>query len=223
MSRYGILISPMVFAAGDWWAVARGRRHLEYICKPATMLTLIIAAWLGTQGPHDPWQARFFLPGFALSLAGDIFLMLRREQLFLPGLLAFLLAHTCYIVGLNSTMPPGYLLLGLIPVAGIGAAFLQRLGQGLRERGRGELLVPVAVYSLVLGVMLSSAWGTLLRPTWAPLRAGFAAIGASLFFVSDAMLAWDRFVGSFRTARLWIHVTYHLGQVALAASMLLTA
>ncbi len=222
MIRYGLFIIPMIFAAGDWLAVATNRRDLEYVCKPATMLALLIAAWLGTQGPHDAWQTRFFLPGLALSLAGDIFLMLRRERLFLPGLLAFLLAHGCYVVGLNSTVPSWPSLVVLIPVGCAGAAMFWRLAQALRDGDQEKLLVPVAIYSLVISAMLFSAWGTLFRPTWAPLRAGLAAVGASLFFVSDAMLAWDRFVNSFLLARLWVHVTYHLGQGALAASILLT-
>jgi uncharacterized membrane protein YhhN len=83
------------------------------------------------------------------------------------------------------------------------------------------MLVPVAVYSLLLSAVLFSAWATLFRPTWGTLRSSLAVIGASLFFVSDAMLAWDRFVKPFPMARLRIHVTYHLAQVALAASILL--
>ena len=82
------------------------------------------------------------------------------------------------------------------------------------------MLAPVAMYSVVLSLMLYSAWTTLLRPEWGKTRAWLAAIGASLFFISDSMLAWDRFVTSFPKARLWIHVTYHLGQMALAASVL---
>jgi uncharacterized membrane protein YhhN len=71
--------------------------------------------------------------------------------------------------------------------------------------------------------MVFSAWATLFRPDWGALRALFAVIGASLFFISDAMLAWDRFVRSFPRARLWVHMTYHVGQIGLAASLVLGA
>jgi uncharacterized membrane protein YhhN len=218
--KYGVLIVAMVFAAGDWLAVARGRRRLEYVCKPATMLGILIGAWLGTRGSHDVWQVQFFLPGFALSLAGDVFLMLRKKRFFLPGLGAFLLAHVCYLIGFNSTLPPGRALLVLIPVAGTGVILFQGLAQGLRKRGQERMLAPVAIYSLVLSGTLFSAWATLFRPDWGALRALFAVVGASLFFVSDAMLAWDRFVRSFPRARLWVHMTYHVGQIGLAASLL---
>lgn len=221
---YGLLLVALVFAMGDWAAVARGRRRLETVCKPATMLAVMLAilvtAWGGAPGFEDEWQAWFFLLGFVFSLAGDVFLMLRRERLFLAGLAAFLLAHVCYIVGFHATVPPWSSIAVLVPIAGIGAVFFRRVAEGLRERGQKRMLVPVAMYSVVLSLMLYSAWTTLFRPDWGTLRTWLAVIGASLFFVSDGMLAWDRFVRSFPMARLWIHMTYHLGQIALAASVL---
>lgn len=223
IERYGVLVVAMAFAAGDWLAVARGQKRLEYVCKPATMLGVLIGAWLGTRGSRDVWQVRVFLPGFVLSLAGDVFLMLRKERLFLPGLVAFVLAHVCYVIGFNPTLPPGSSLPVLIPVAGIGAVLFRGLAQGLRTRGQERMLAPVAVYSLVLSGTLFSAWATLFRPDWGVPRALFAVVGASLFFASDAMLAWDRFVRSFPRARLWVHMTYHVGQIGLAASLLMVA
>jgi uncharacterized membrane protein YhhN len=214
-----MLIVALFFAAGDWLAVARDRRSLEVVCKPATLLALWVGAWLLTRGPHDARQARFFLPGLGFSLAGDIFLLLRGKRFFLAGLVAFLLAHVCYIMGFNPRLPPWPSFAILIPVVSIGALLFRELAQGLLKRGEGRMLTPVAIYSAVLSGMLFSAWATLFRPQWTGLRQGLAIGGASLFFVSDAMLAWDRFVASFPMARLWIHVTYHLGQMALTASI----
>jgi len=224
MERCGVascvmFIVVLVFAAVDWLAVARERRNLEFVFKPATLIALLFGAWLLTRAPHDPWQARFFLAGLGFSLVGDIFLMLRGKQFFVVGLVAFLLAHVSYTIGFNPTVPPWPSLLILIPVVGIGAFLFRELARGLRERGEDTMLRPVAIYSVVLSAMLLSAWATLFRPEWTGFRRGLAIGGASLFFVSDAMLAWDRFVAPFPLARLWIHVTYHLGQMALAASI----
>jgi hypothetical protein len=44
-------------------------------------------------------------------------------------------------------------------------------------------------------------------------------LGASLFYVSDALIAWNRFIGETRHGRLAIIVTYHLGQVGLVLSL----
>jgi hypothetical protein len=37
------------------------------------------------------------------------------------------------------------------------------------------------------------------------------------------MLGFDRFVRPFKHARLWVRITYHLGQLGLAAGALLAA
>jgi len=215
------LVTPLVLAGIDWLAVARRQKHLEYVFKPATLVAVLIGAWLLTQGPHDAWEARFFLPGLAFSLAGDVFLMLPGGRFFLPGLAAFLLAHLCYIAGLNPTPPPWPALVLLVVAAAIGLALFRSVAASLRRQGQTGLLVPVAIYSLVLSLTLFSAWATLFRPEWTPLRRGLVIVGASLFFGSDAMLAWDRFVTPSPSARLRVIVTYHLGQVALAASIAL--
>jgi uncharacterized membrane protein YhhN len=219
MAGYLVLIVALFLAVVDWLAVARERRNLELIFKPATLLAVLVGAWLLTRGPHDAWQARFFLPGLASSLLGDILLLFRGKSAFLAGLVAFLVAHVCYIAGFSPTMPAGPAFAILIPVAGIGGFLFRELAQGLRKRGEEKMLAPVAIYSVVLSGMLFSAWATLFRPEWGVVRQGLAIGGASLFFASDAMLAWDRFVASFPLARLWIHLTYHLGQMALAMSI----
>jgi alkenylglycerophosphocholine/alkenylglycerophosphoethanolamine hydrolase len=219
---YLMLIVALLFAVGDWLAVARDRRRLEVVCKPAALLALLASASLLTREPHDAWQVRFFLPGLGFSLAGDIFLMLHGKRFFLAGLVAFLLAHICYIIGFNRAMPPWPSFVFLIPVSGIGIFLFRRMANGLRQRGEGRMLAPVAIYSVVLSGMLFSAWATLFRPEWTGLRQGLAIGGASLFFVSDTILGWDRFVAPFPLARLGIHITYHLGQMALTASIVQT-
>jgi len=220
MGHWALAIS-LILAGIDWLAVARRQKQLEYVFKPATLVAVIVAAWLLARGPHDVWQARFFLPGLAFSLAGDVFLMLPGERFFLPGLVSFLLAHLCYVAGLNPAWPPWPALVFLVVVAAIALLLFRAIAAGLRRQGQTALLVPVALYSLVLGLMLFSAWATLFRPEWTLLRRGLVIVGASLFFASDAMLAWERFVTPFPSARLWVIVTYHLGQVALAGSIAL--
>ncbi len=217
----GGFVIALICAVVDWWAVANHRRRVEYIFKPATLVALLGTAWLLTRGPHDARQARFFLIGLGLSLIGDILLMLRSERLFMVGLAAFLLAHICYIVGLTPTLPPASAIALLIPLTGMGLALYHPIAAKLRQRDKRSLLAPVALYSIVLSLMLFSAWATLFRSAWTAWRRGLVIIGASLFFASDAMLAWDRFVTPSPSARLRVHVTYHLGQMALTASIAL--
>jgi uncharacterized membrane protein YhhN len=219
MTGYWLLGLALIFAVADWLTVFHHRRRLEYVFKPLTLVAVLLAAWLFIRSPHAAWQACFFLPGLALSLVGDVCLMLRRERLFLVGLGAFLLAHTCYVVGLNPALPTRRALILLLPVALVSGALYRAVARGLRQREEIRLRVPVAVYSLVLSLMLFSAWSTLFRSTWTHGRRALVVAGGSLFFVSDAMLAWDRFVAPSPSARLRVHITYHLGQMALAASI----
>ena len=47
----------------------------------------------------------------------------------------------------------------------------------------------------------------------------FAACGAILFLISDALLAWDRFRMKFKPAQFFIMGTYYVAQWALAMSI----
>ncbi len=222
LQNSGLAFAAALFVAvSDWLAVHHERRRAEYILKPATLVIVVVAAWLITYGPHDAWMAQFFLPGFIFSLAGDVFLMLPGERFFVPGLVAFLLAHVCYIVGLNPTLPPLSALIPLAVIALLSVLLFRGIASGLRKRERTALLVPVAIYSLALSLMLSSAWATLFRPEWTPLRRGLVIAGASLFFASDSMLAWDKFVQLLPGGHTKVMITYHLAQLALAASIAL--
>jgi len=47
----------------------------------------------------------------------------------------------------------------------------------------------------------------------------FAACGAILFLISDALLAWNRFRMKFKSAQFLINGTYYVAQCALAMSL----
>ncbi len=205
--------------AADWYAVARCDRRFEYIFKPATLVAVIAAAALLTLGPHDARLAPFFLIGLVFSLAGDVFLMLPGTRFFVSGLASFLIAHVAYVAGLNPTLPPWPAPLLLVPVAALWFLLFRGVAGGLRRHGQTRLLGPVALYSVVLSLMLLSAWATLWRPEWSSSRCALAAAGGTLFFASDSMLAWDRFVTPSPSAHLRVMVTYHLAQIALALSI----
>jgi uncharacterized membrane protein YhhN len=150
---------------------------------------------------------------------GDIFLMLPHNRFFLQGLVAFLLAHIAYIVGLNPTLPPlsSLVLIPLIAIVAIPIA--RQLIMGLRRSGRASLVAPVALYVVVISVMLFSAVATWFRVEWTTLRAALVSVGATLFYISDAVLGWNQFVKPFAAARVIVMATYHLAQLALALTI----
>jgi len=199
-----------VFALGDWAARARDARRIEYLCKPATLAALVVVAV--SLHPVVGADARkwWFVAALAFSLAGDVFLMLPREQ-FVAGLSAFLVAHLCFVVGFWTDGPAVVAFLGaLVGVAVVIGALGARILPSVRRRDHA-LVGPVAAYMTVIGVMVATA---------VAVGNPLAAVGAVLFAASDSMIAWDRFVGEFGGASVWIMVTYHLGQAGLVASLL---
>lgn len=226
-----LLALTLVVAAVDWVAIGltaragitdrtRHRARLvEYAAKPATMVLLasfLLALTAG--GPQPRAQVWWFLAAVLLSLAGDVFLMVPRD-LFLAGLGSFLLAHVAYIVGIlafghvDSWSGPAIAWL-LLVVATIPLA--RHLIGAITDAAERAA---VTVYMLVVGVMVASAW-TLPWRSGVPLAVGLAgAVGASLFFASDSMIGWRRFVRDFPGSDVLIIVTYHLGQIGLVLSL----
>jgi uncharacterized membrane protein YhhN len=213
--------ASIAFAAIEWMAVATGCRRLEYLAKPAALLFLI--AWFLERLPPPPSSLGiWFAVGLGFSLAGDVLLLVPGD-LFLAGLGAFLLAHIAYVIAFNST---GLVFnLGSFGIAGLIALLavwlVRSLRRELRAAGRGKLFTPVTIYSGVLALSLWSAVCTLLRPDWPILAAGLVALGAGLFFASDTLLAWNRFIYRLPGERMLSMVTYHLAQFALAGGVIL--
>jgi uncharacterized membrane protein YhhN len=133
------------------------------------------------------------------------------------GLISFLVAHLFYIIGFNQEpFPVNLLIFPLVIVVFLAAAWLfVRVRAGLIRSGSRGLVTPVFAYSLVIAVMLLSALVTLSRIEWRILPALVASAGAALFFASDGQLAWNRFVGPLRNARLRVILTYHLAQFGI--------
>jgi uncharacterized membrane protein YhhN len=200
-----------VFAVGDWVAVARSRRVLEYVCKPAALTALIVAAVALDPSVDAHTRRAWFVAALVFSLAGDVLLMLPRD-LFVPGLAAFLVAHVCYLAGFWSSGLSAIAIVVATVVVVLVVAPLGRtiLGAITRAALPSELRIAVASYMTVISAMLATALAT---------GNILAAVGATLFVASDSLIAWDRFVRRLAWAPVAIMVTYHLGQAGLVASL----
>lgn len=209
MRTAGLFTVVLVVAAVDWWAVARDRRRLELVAKPLTLVALIIATaiLLGVDAPAHRW----LLVGLLLSLAGDALLLSHHPTAFVTGLAAFLGAHLAYIAAflLAGTGWPGAVA-GLAVVAALVATLGRRIMSAVREV-EPALAGPVGAYIVTISAMLTTAFG---RAQWA------AAVGALSFYLSDATIAWTRFVAPLRHGRLLIMMTYHVGQILIVTSFL---
>jgi uncharacterized membrane protein YhhN len=200
--------ATLVVAAADWWAVATDRRSIEYGLKPATMVVLI-AATLVLPDPTPDGARLFIVVGLLCSLAGDVFLMLD-ERLFLGGLVAFLLGHVAYVLGLvQFDLTPALLVAGVVVVLVAAAVIGSRVVRGAGGQDR-RLAAPVAVYMAVISLMVVMAFGTSVPA---------AIVGALLFYASDGILGWNRFVQPLPHGRLAVMTTYHLGQIGLVLAL----
>jgi uncharacterized membrane protein YhhN len=208
----GVAAAASALGAAHLLAYYAGRRALAASLKALPILLLAATVW-AMPGAAGSSYARLVFVGLGLSAMGDLSLVFPKG--FLAGLSAFLAAHLCYIgafAGSATTSPIGLLAAGV--VAAVAAAMLARLWSHL-DRVRW----PVAGYVLVLSSLASVALVRALAPA-APPGAVAAALGATAFFVSDGVLAFDRFVRRFRGAHALVMVTYYAAQMLIATSAL---
>lgn len=192
------------------------------VAKPSAMVFAIAA--IAASAFHKGAGADFSLKNPAMllvlalvfALGGDVFLML--PDLFIPGLVSFLLCHLCYLLlfkrdGVHgarwfAARVPLWATLAL----GLGMyAFLWRGGLP------GELRAPVAVYVLAIALMAAQAWARWHARRGAPALA--VALGATCFMLSDSLLATDRFVQPLPWASLWVLCTYYAAQAMIVIGM----
>ena len=208
------LITALLIAIVDWFAVIKSWRWLEYCAKPAVILALL--AWVGVLGGFQGPMLWFTL-GLLFSLAGDVLLMLPNEQ-FVAGLVSFSLGQLCYMLGFSAdglilNLP--ILVLALV-VLFTAARIYRRISTCLPADEKSSLQIPILFYSVVISLMLLSALTTFVRPEWRFSAAFVASCGALLFFLSDTLLAWNRFVTPLPKGRLFTMMAYHLGQIGIA-------
>lgn len=210
---HNMLGLALVIAIVDWVAVWKAWRQIETVAKPAVILALLIWLWqIGGFSGHLAW----FALGLGLSLIGDVLLYPWADR-FLAGLIAFALAHLAYIAGFNPTLPPLNLasLALALTLALPGSQIYRLIAASLEAGGNARLKRPVLVYIILIGLMLLSALLTLVRSDWLVLPALLASSGALLFFASDTLLAWNKFVAPLRLGRVPSTICYHLGQMLL--------
>jgi len=219
MKLYLVLGFSGLFAIINIYVVHYGPRNINYITKPVPILILIITLFLLPSQTH---LTRWFITALSLSAAGDI-LLLFGERFFLLGLSTFFGAHLSYLIALNRTLPPLqlpliFLLLGVISLTG---ALYVPLYKALRKRGQKPLILPTLLYAISLTGMVSSCFAAILRPAWNLQSSFFVSLGGSSFFLSDAMLAWHRFISPINNRDIKVRLTYYLGQICLVFGVIL--
>ncbi len=148
--------------------------------------------------------------GLSLSAIGDV--LLEFPERFVPGLVAFLIAHVVYTIAFVSDERRPRLARVVPFAAWLGAALVW-----LRP-GLGDMTVPVVVYMLAIGTMMWRAAARVDFRSSLATAAGAGLGGAILFGLSDTLIAIDRFHAPFPGAPYAIILLYWAGQTGIAAS-----
>jgi uncharacterized membrane protein YhhN len=136
--------------------------------------------------------------------------MLPRDA-FVPGLASFLVAQVCFAVGFALHLEDtGALLLGIALVTAVAVPLLVRFLRALLANGRSSLVGPVLAYVAAIGAMVATAIGA---------GGALAVTGATLFFLSDALIGETRFVRPRTWGPIAVIVSYHLALAGLVSSL----
>ncbi|MDN8613205.1 lysoplasmalogenase family protein [Variovorax ginsengisoli] len=192
---------------------ALGIAGLHVVAKPLALAILIVFAGLRARSDAMPGRfALLLLAGLAASLAGDVLLMW--PTLFIPGLVAFLLAHLAYIALFAEGVGLFPRRRALAATLAVGVSMYAFLWWGGLPAG---LRIPVGLYVVVIACMAAQALGR--AAVLGDAGARQVALGACLFMLSDALLATNRFVQPLPVASLWVLASYYAAQWLIAAKV----
>jgi uncharacterized membrane protein YhhN len=203
-------LSLVLYAAAVGVAVigaASGKPMVIGVGKP--MATVLLFAVLGGM-PSDLFGTMVF-NAIILSLAADITLLAEGQEALVVGLGLFLVAHLCYGLAFLGAGPGGWLAVPGLAVFGACSAWL------VRRQWRGidaGLRVPVGAHALSLSAMMAGVFSTLAGQASLEL-AVVAAVGATLFYFSQALLPWARLRRSSVWAQPMTLALYWGGQICL--------
>lgn len=153
---------------------------------------------------NDGW----LIAAMALSMLGDSLLMF--NGFFIPGLVAFLLAHLCFIALFKRGMPWLPSRTALIATLGFGVCLYAYLFPSLDL----VLRIAVAAYMIAIALMAAQAIGRASVLQNSPAR--WVAVGTCFFMLSDSLLAINRFASPLPLSSLWVLSSYFFAQLLIA-------
>jgi len=223
---YSGLLLAVVFILN--YMVYRSKlEKVKTITKPLVMISIIL--WTAvTLEKQIELEAVLLLSAQSFGFLGDVSLLFPKKG-FIFGLTAFLFGHLFYIglivmlmIGASPTWDIRWyhwVFLGMGPFAWIlgTVVFLRVFTPALDKRGASRaFLIALKGYAFVLsglmGVSIALLWfmpGFVM--TWL-----FVAVGGTLFFLADFLLAYNRFVGKNDRVHLVSWLCYHTAQISLA-------
>ncbi|KAJ1726007.1 hypothetical protein LPJ61_005487 [Coemansia biformis] len=189
--------AAIVLACAYMAAIAGGRQNIKYALKPTVTL---LTAW-----PTLKTGPRGIFVGLIFSALGDIFLIIPREDMFIPGLLSFLVAHVLYAVSFKTRMQFSWT---AAPLAVFAGTMALKLRPGVAQE---DAVVQIGVLVYITAIVAMAYTATLTKDAT-------LIVGTLLFCVSDSILAWAKFIHSYAWSELGVMSTYYAAQVCIAAA-----
>ena len=168
---------------------------LRMIAKPIPLL-----AFLTLLKPNTPYR-KYIFAGLSFSILGDI-LLESSPDMFIYGLLAFLIAQIAYIIAFTTRSHQTPILSAIIMLV-FGAGIYWVLYPGLND-----MTIPVLVYLLVI---ITMAWRAISQGKF-DKYAIYAVIGSYFFVLSDSLIALDKFYMVIPYSRWMIMLSYWTAQ-----------
>jgi len=189
--------------------------ELRFFSKPLVILSLGIYFYQISKSVFSTLLAKTILSALIFSWIGDILLLW--EEYFLFGLGAFLIAQVCYIIGFKVAQKAPESLFNYnfvkaffinLPIYIIAAYLYYLINPNL-----GGYKIPVIVYTIAIVSMVTTARERFGKSNSASFWQVF--IGASLFLISDGLIAINRFYVSFPEADVLVMGTYTIAQLLI--------
>lgn len=192
-----------------------GNQKQVYVFKPLSTTLVIIVAALSCF-VADNYNLSYTLAiilGLLFSFGGDVALMFKSKRAFMIGLILFLIAHVIYsiVFTVYSGFVEGDLISALILIL-LAIIIYFYLYPGLEE-----MKIPVLIYIFVITFMMNRAISTFSGEFFNNTQAVLISIGAGLFFISDLILAINKFKKPFKYHRISL-AFYYSGQLLIALS-----
>ena len=198
-----------VLAILDVVGIATKIELLHFIAKPLLVPALILLLFYSQSTVSGK---KLLLTGLFFSWMGDVFLLFEYKYalFFIFGLASFLTTHIFYIIYFLRIKSPNPSLLKKRPVLialvlAYGITLVWQLYPHLKD-----LKLPVIVYAAVICTMLLCSLHIFLKVN--KKAAGFYLLGATVFVISDSLLAINKFYQPFAYAAVFIMLTYCAAQ-----------
>ena len=207
--QFRIFLATAFFCILDLFLVATKNDELRFFSKPFIIPCIAGIYFFSFETNKINWKKDMILFGLTASWLGDV--LLQFDNLFIPGLLSFLLAHIFYIYFLVYTKSENTSFFKLRPVMLLAVlAYLIEL-MNLLWPHLGPMKIPVLIYGITISVMLSSAmWQYQKLEARTSL---FLITGAAFFVASDSILAINKFKTHFEYSGILIMSTYIIAQL----------